>query len=120
MSDSKITAVIPVRAGSRRLPNKNILPFANSNLLTNKIQQLKKVKAIDVITAAKTADRNTITDVRIFDLYEGENLPESKKSIAISVTFQPQEKTFSDQELDVLMKKVEMAVCNKTGGQLRS
>ena len=80
----------------------------------------KKVKAIDVITAAKTADRNTITDVRIFDLYEGENLPESKKSIAISVTFQPQEKTFSDQELDVLMKKVEMAVCNKTGGQLRS
>ena len=80
----------------------------------------KKVKAIDVITAAKTADRNTITDVRIFDLYEGENLPEDKKSIAISVTFQPQEKTFSDQELDVLMKKVEMAVCNKTGGQLRS
>ncbi len=80
----------------------------------------KKVKAIDVITAAKTADRNTITDVRIFDLYEGENLPENKKSIAISVTFQPQEKTFSDQELDVLMKKVEMAVCNKTGGQLRS
>lgn len=80
----------------------------------------KKVKAIDVITAAKTADRNTIIDVRIFDLYEGENLPENKKSIAISVTFQPQEKTFSDQELEVLMKKVEMAVCNKTGGQLRS
>ena len=56
MSDNKITAVIPVRAGSRRLPNKNILPFADSNLLTNKIQQLKKVKAIDEIVVSSDSD----------------------------------------------------------------
>jgi len=65
----------------------------------------KSVKAMDVITAAKNADRNAITDVRVFDVY-GEDSDGDKKSIAISVTFQPVEKTFSDQELEVLMNKI--------------
>ena len=39
----KYTAVIPVRAGSRRLKDKNIAKFANSNLLENKIDILKKL-----------------------------------------------------------------------------
>ena len=43
MSD-KITAVVPVKGNSTRLPNKNILPFAESNLLEHKIYQLKEVK----------------------------------------------------------------------------
>lgn len=80
----------------------------------------KSVKAIDVMTAAKTAERGVISDVRVFDVYEGENLPADKKSVAIAVTFQPVEKTFSDQDLDILMKKVERAVNAKTGGELRS
>ena len=45
----KFLAIIPVRAGSRRLPNKNILPFGDSNLLVHKIRQLKKVVLIDEI-----------------------------------------------------------------------
>jgi N-acylneuraminate cytidylyltransferase len=48
----KITAIIPVRAGSRRLPNKNILPFGDSNLLVHKIRQLKSVKYIDNIVVS--------------------------------------------------------------------
>ena len=43
----KITALIPVRAGSKRLPNKNILPFADSNLLIHKIRELKKIDKIN-------------------------------------------------------------------------
>ena len=43
MSD-KITAVVPVKGNSTRLPNKNILPFGDSNLLQHKIEQLKQVK----------------------------------------------------------------------------
>jgi CMP-N-acetylneuraminic acid synthetase len=46
------TAVIPVRAGSRRLPNKNIAKFAGSNLLVNKIRQLKRVKSITNIVVS--------------------------------------------------------------------
>ncbi|MGD7037416.1 cytidylyltransferase domain-containing protein [Methylotuvimicrobium buryatense] len=43
------TAIIPVRKGSRRLPGKNTAPFADSNLLIYKIQQLKKVPQITKI-----------------------------------------------------------------------
>ncbi len=79
----------------------------------------KDVKATDVIAAAKNADRNHITDVRIFDVYEGENLPEGKKSLALAVTFQPVENTFSDQDIENLMNKVIVDVSKKTGGSLR-
>lgn len=49
---SKITAVIPVRKGSRRLENKNILKFADSNLLVHKIRQLKEIEEIDEIVVS--------------------------------------------------------------------
>lgn len=45
----KIVAIIPARAGSKRLPNKHILPFGDSNLLLHKIRQLKAVPLIDEI-----------------------------------------------------------------------
>ncbi len=51
-----ITALIPVREGSRRLKNKNILPFADSNLLINKIRQLKQVKDVNRIIVSSNSD----------------------------------------------------------------
>lgn len=51
-----VTAVIPVRAGSRRLKNKNIAPFAGTNLLLNKIEQLKKVSEVDRIVVTSDSD----------------------------------------------------------------
>lgn len=51
-----ITAVIPVREGSRRLKNKNIAPFAGTNLLLFKIEQLKKVKEIEKIVVSSDSD----------------------------------------------------------------
>ncbi len=51
-----ITAIIPVREGSRRLKNKNIAPFAGTNLLINKINQLKCVKEIDRIVVSSDSD----------------------------------------------------------------
>ena len=79
----------------------------------------KDVNAASVIAAAKNADRNHITDVRIFDVYEGDNLPTGKKSIAISLTFQPVEQTFTDKDIENLMNKVIVEVGKKTGGELR-
>ena len=52
----KYTAIIPVRAGSVRLPNKNILPFGESNLLVHKIRQLKKVPAIGEIIVSSDSE----------------------------------------------------------------
>ena len=79
----------------------------------------KAVPAINIYTAAKTADRENISEVRIFDVYEGENLPQDKKSIAITVTFQPKDKSYTDAELENLMQKVIYEVSKKTGAVLR-
>ena len=79
----------------------------------------KNVAACNLIAAAKNADREHISDVRIFDIFEGGNLPEDKKSVAMTVVFQPKDKTFTDQELEGLMKKVIMEVGKKTDAVLR-
>lgn len=79
----------------------------------------KTVKAADIIAAAKNADREQITEVRIFDIYEGENLPIGKKSVAIAFTMQPKDKTFTDQDIETLMNKVIVEVSKKTSGELR-
>jgi len=80
----------------------------------------KTVPAAEVLAAAKTADRENIADVRIFDLYEGDNLPEGKKSLALTVTFQPKAATYSDQDIETLMQKVIVAVGKKCNAVLRS
>jgi len=79
----------------------------------------KDVSAAAILAAAKNADRQHITDVRIFDIFEGGNLPENKKSVAISLTFQPIEQTFTDKDIENLMNKVIVEVGKKTGGELR-
>ena len=56
MKNTDITAVIPVREGSRRLKNKNVAPFAGTNLLLNKIEQLKKVPEISRIVVSSDSD----------------------------------------------------------------
>jgi len=54
---SKITAIVPVRAGRRRLKNKNLSPFAGVSLLLFKLNQLKKVKLIDKIVVSSDSDK---------------------------------------------------------------
>ena len=51
-----ISAVIPVKANSSRLHNKNILPFNGTNLLINKIETLKKVNNIQEIIVSSDSD----------------------------------------------------------------
>ena len=54
-----VTAVIPVKGDSSRLPHKNMLPFAGSNLLIHKIRQLKEVKDITSIVVSSESDVTT-------------------------------------------------------------
>lgn len=79
----------------------------------------KDVSAAAIVSAAKNADRQYITDVRVFDVYEGNNLPAGKKSLAISLTFQPKDQTFTDKDIENLMNKVIIEVGKKTDGELR-
>jgi phenylalanyl-tRNA synthetase beta chain len=77
------------------------------------------VKAGDIVRAAQAADKKLITDVTIFDVYEGKGIEDGKKSIAIAVTIQPREKTLTDEEIDAVAAKVVAEVSKKTGGTLR-
>ena len=52
----KVTAVVAVRKGSQRIPNKNITPFGSSNLLEMKLELLKKVSNIDEIVVNSDCD----------------------------------------------------------------
>ncbi len=79
-----------------------------------------KVNADDIIRAAKSADKNLITDAYIFDIYTGKSVDPGKKSVAFAVTIQPREKSLTDKELEEISKKIVGAVIAKTGGTLRS
>lgn len=77
------------------------------------------VAADAVVKAARGADKALIADVSVFDVYEGSNLPEGKKSLAISVTLQPTERTLTDADIEAVAAKVVAAVAKATGGALR-
>ena len=77
------------------------------------------VAADIVLRAARGADRNLIAAVSLFDVYEGAELPEGKKSLAIEVVFQPREHTLTDAEIETSGQKVVAAVAKATGAVLR-
>jgi phenylalanyl-tRNA synthetase beta chain len=80
----------------------------------------RAVKAGDMVRAAQGVDKKLITDVTVFDVYEGKGIDDGKKSIAIAVTLQPREKTMTDEEIDAVGAKIVAEVTKKTGGTLRA
>ena len=80
----------------------------------------KEVSSQDLINAISNVDNKLISNIRVFDVYEGENIPEHQKSIAISVTIQSSEKTLNDNDLDRINKLIIETVENKTGAKIRS
>lgn len=73
-----------------------------------------------VLRAAKGADKKLISDVRIFDVYQGKGVEEGQKSVAFEVVLQPMEKTLTDEEIDAVSAKICANIEKTTGGSLRS
>ena len=73
-----------------------------------------------VLRAAKGADKTLISDVSLFDVYAGERIDAGKKSLAIEVTLQPQEKTLTDEDIEAVSAKIVGAVEKAAGGVLRA
>jgi len=69
--------------------------------------------------AVQESERRLLRDVELFDVYEGKNLPEGKKSYAISITLQDEEKTLQDKQIDATMDKIIKNLRNKVGAELR-
>jgi phenylalanyl-tRNA synthetase beta chain len=79
----------------------------------------RKVRAGDIVRTAQAADRKLITNVSVFDVYEGKGIDPDKKSVAIAVTIQPRDKTMTDAEIEALAGKIVAEVVRRTGGTLR-
>ena len=90
--------------------------FSRDSFLNNPYQMVerdfaflfpKEIEANEIIKKVKKIDKNIINKVTIFDVYEGDKLPDNnKKSIAIRVLLQPQDKTFKDEDIENLSKEI--------------
>jgi phenylalanyl-tRNA synthetase beta chain len=72
----------------------------------------------DLVRAVRGADKAAITDARLFDLFTGAGVEEGSKSLAVEVTLQPGEKSFTDAEIKAVADKV-VAAAGKLGAVLR-
>jgi len=80
----------------------------------------RDVEARKITRAALEADKTLITDVRVFDVFADGGLSEGKKSVAISVTLQPTDKTLDDGDLEAFNDRVVASVAKATGAVLRN
>jgi phenylalanyl-tRNA synthetase beta chain len=76
------------------------------------------LEADALVRAARSADKKAIVDARLFDVFVGRGVDEGMKSLAIEITLQPGEKSFSQEELDAISAAVVKAA-EKLGGTLR-
>ncbi len=77
------------------------------------------VAAEALIRAVRAGDKALIADVTLFDVYQGEGVPDGKKSLAVEVTLQPREKTLTDEEIETVSKRIIAQAEKTTGAQLR-
>lgn len=73
----------------------------------------------DIVAAVRAADKRLLRDVTLFDVYEGDKLPAGKKSYAIAITLQDDEKTLQDKQIDAVMQKVINNLSRNVGAELR-
>ena len=80
----------------------------------------KDTKASLLVDAVKKVDKSLIRNIKIFDVYEGKNIPSDKKSIAIKVTIQSDYKTMNESDLSDISNRIIKSVEEQTGAKLRS
>jgi phenylalanyl-tRNA synthetase beta chain len=77
------------------------------------------VEAEKLVRAARNADKALVTAARVFDVYAGKGVPSGKKSVAITVTLQPVERTLTDAEIEAACARIVAQVAKATGATLR-
>jgi phenylalanyl-tRNA synthetase beta chain len=74
----------------------------------------------DLVRPIAAADKALIADARVFDIYQGQGVPEGSKSVAVEVLIQPREKTLTEAEIEALSVKIIAAAAKAVGAKLRS
>jgi phenylalanyl-tRNA synthetase beta chain len=77
------------------------------------------LQAGDLVRAVQGADKALISQVRVFDLYQGPGVPDGSKSLALEATIQPADQTLTDKDIEALSGRI-VAAAEKIGARLRS
>ncbi len=77
------------------------------------------IKFETIYQLAKQTDSKVLSDINLFDVYKGKNLPEGKKSYAVSFTLKDDTKTLTDKQIDKIMSKLQQKFENEIGAELR-
>ncbi|MFM2213973.1 MAG: Phenylalanine--tRNA ligase beta subunit, partial [Bacteroidota bacterium] len=72
-----------------------------------------------IYAIARQTEKSLLKDVNLFDVYQGKNLPEGKKSYAVSFTLQDTTKTLTEEQIDKIMSKLQKNMENELGASLR-
>ena len=111
------------------IPNPRLQSKAKPPLKISDYQEVKRdfafvveneVTAASLVKAVENADKNLITDIKIFDVYSGKGIEEGKKSIALQVTLQSENHTLTDAEITAAAQAIISSVEKSTKGVLRS
>jgi len=78
-----------------------------------------KISFADLQQAALQTEKNLLKEVSLFDVYTGKNLPEGKKSYALSFTIQDEKKTLTEKQIDKVMNKLQQKFENDFDATLR-
>lgn len=73
----------------------------------------------DIVSIAKQTERKLLSDIELFDVYEGDKLPVGKKSYAVSFYLQDENKTMSDKQIDSIMQKIQFNLHKHLSAELR-
>ncbi len=68
---------------------------------------------------AKQTEKNLLKNVQLFDVYQGDSLPEGKKSYAVSFILQDNSKTLTDEQIDAVMNNLQEKLTSELGVSLR-
>ena len=80
----------------------------------------KSFKVQELVEIITNIDKQLIRSVKVFDVYEGENIPSDKKSLALNVTIQSFDKTLNESDLENLNNLIISTVESKSGAKIRS
>jgi phenylalanyl-tRNA synthetase beta chain len=80
----------------------------------------KEIKYFDLYKAAFDTEKKLLQSVNLFDVYEGKNLPEGKKSYALNFFLQDENKTLTDQDIDKVMKRLLNRFSSQFQAELRN
>jgi len=77
------------------------------------------VAASQLLRAVKSAAGPLVSDVQLFDVYQGKTIAEGQKSLAVTITLTPQTATLSEAEIDAISDAVIAAASKNCGAVIR-